>query len=67
MLEIKATNDGSFDFAIDKWNIGYYSDSGKGSCFYLNNNSIYIGWDEYDKRIYFNLDVHIGRLKITVR
>ena len=68
MVEIKATNDGSFDFAIPSWDLGYYSDSGGngGSCFYLNNNSIYIGWDAGNKQIYFRLQLNIGRLKIKV-
>lgn len=63
MLEIKATKDGSFDLAIDRLSLGYWTDSGKGSCLYFKNNVINIGWD---KQIYFNIRLQIGRLRIKV-
>lgn len=65
-MEIKVSNDGSLDIAIDKWGLGFWSDSQHRSCVYFKNNSIYIGWDEYDNQIFFNLSLRIGRLKIKV-
>lgn len=63
-MYIQIKNDGSLNIGVDKWCLGYWTDSGRGSCIYYRNNSIYICWDEYDKRLYFNLELHIGRLRI---
>lgn len=65
-MEITISNNGSLDFAIDKWGLGFWSDSQCRSCLYFKNNSIYIAWDEYDNRVYFNLYLEIGRLRIKV-
>ncbi len=61
MLEIK--NNGSFDFAIDTLNLGYWSDT-KGSCIYFKNSYLRMGDDVGG--FYLNLRIKIGRVSVKI-